>query len=161
MARSTEDDFDPTADDVSFEIEGDDDLADLDADDEGDEFDGIEPGSEGAYGTGVEGADQIMEDERVRASGDEINEWADFGDEFGEDDSAAAEQGNRDQDEMISEGDSLREVEQLSGDDWNVDTVGDSDVPADERRLAEGTDRFGDAAGLDGSVDGEDPLAGR
>lgn len=155
MADHTADEeFDPTVNDVSFEVEGDEDLDQLD------DGDGIEPGSEGAWGTGVEGADQIMEDERVRTSGDEINEWADFSDEFGEDDSAAAEQGNRDQDQMTSAGDDEREVEQLGGDDWNLDSVGEGDLPADERRLAEGVDLYDEAAGLDGSVEGEDPLAG-
>ncbi|NNG18823.1 hypothetical protein HJ590_04415 [Naumannella sp. ID2617S] len=125
MARSSDDEFDPTADDGSFETLDPDDLVDPDdVDDPGADEDDIEPGSEGAYGTGVEGADQILEDERVRTSGEEINEWADFDGEFGQDDSAAAEQGNRDQDEMVSEGDDPLEVDQLSG-----DALGDGDGP--------------------------------
>lgn len=142
---------DPTTDDVSFEVGG---------SDEAPEDDGIAPGAEGRYGSGIEGADQILEEERVRADGTQGQEWGDFEDQDGQDDSAAAEQGNRDEDEMVSEGDDAREVAELGGDDWDVDAVSESDEPADEDRLAQGLDIDGAAADLTGDVDGEDPLAG-
>lgn len=141
---------DPTTDDVSFEVDG---------DGEDTEDDGIEPGAEGAYGTGIEGADQILEEERVRNEGTEAEEWGDFEDADGRDDSAAAEQGNRDEDEMVSGGDS-RETAELGGDDLDVDAVAESDDPDDEVRLAGGLDVDGEGADASGAVLGEDPLAG-
>lgn len=75
------------------------------------------------------------------------------------DDSTAAEQGNRDEDEMVSEGDDVREVWELTGDNENVDAVA-VDRNTDEYRTRLGVDQDGRAAGPNGDVDGGDPLAG-
>lgn len=133
---------DPTPSDVSEE-------SSLEAavDDEDDE-DETEPGAEGPAGSGVEGADDILEAEREHADGEDRFDM-DLTDELGEDDSAAAEQGNRDGDEMVSEGDDPEEVSELDGDTEDVDALGG--VTEDE--AADGVD-------LDGTDGGEDPLAG-
>lgn len=75
------------------------------------------------------------------------------------DDSAAAEQGNRPEDEMVSAGDDPAEVRDLAGDDENLDAV-TLDEASDQYRARLGVDLDGHAAGPEGDVDGQDPLAG-
>jgi hypothetical protein len=116
-------------------------------DDEDDDSD-IEPGAEAPEGSGIEGADDILEAERESAEGEDSFD-VDLTDELGEDDSAAAEQGNRDGDEMVSEGDDPEEVSELDGDTEDVDALGG----IDEDEAADGVD-------LDGTDGGEDPLSG-
>lgn len=109
----------------------------------------IDDGAEGPRGTGVEGADDILEEGRDRDAEDASFDRSDYPSALGEDDSAAAEQGNRDGDEMVSEGDDPEEVAELDGDDEDVDAIGG----IDEDVAAEGVD-------LDGTDGGEDPLSG-
>lgn len=104
------------------EVEADD-LSVVDPYAEYDEGEDVEPGAEGEFGTGVESADQILEDERVHAEGDQLEEFGDFADRYGADDTAAAEQGNRDEDQMVAEGEDYREVAQLGGDDRDIDVI--------------------------------------
>src|SRR5699024_7838759 len=82
----------------------------------------VEPGAHGPEGTGVEGADDVLLEE---ADQDDENDEPDLSDEFNTDQSPAAEQGNRDSDEMVSEGDDDSEVSDLDADDHNVDALAD------------------------------------
>jgi hypothetical protein len=121
--------------------------------DEGDEDDDastprVEPGAEAPEGSGIEGADEILEEERDRDAEDDSFEDPDYPSDLGEDQSTAAEQGNRDGDEMVSEGDDVQEVSELDGDAEDIDTVGGLE------------DEIVDAVDLDGTDGGEDPLAG-
>lgn len=111
------------------------------------------PGAEGPVGTGVEGADDILEADRARDAQDASYDAADAPDPVGADDLTAAEQGNREGDEMVAEGNSAAENVELAGDAEGVDTVG-----------APGFESPEIAAELDGNSatsPGEDPLAGR
>ena len=74
---------------------------------------------------GVEDADSILELERERDAEGRTDDAADFPTELGEEDVAAAEQGNRDGDEMVSEGDDPREVAGLDGDDEDLAALGE------------------------------------
>ncbi|MCG7310675.1 hypothetical protein [Brachybacterium sp. ACRRE] len=136
---------DPTPSDLSEESSLE---AAIDDEDE-DEDPDVEPGAEGPEGTGVEGADDILEEERDRDAEDDSFYDSDYPSGLGEDDSAAAEQGNRDGDEMVSEGDDAEEVSELDGDTEDVDALGG----VDEDIAADGVD-------LDGTDGGEDPLSG-
>ncbi|GAB2541617.1 hypothetical protein [Brachybacterium huguangmaarense] len=147
------------AEESSLESAVDDELdEDSDLDD-----DRVEPGADGPVGQGVEGADDILEAEREHEDPDDdlsaLGGFGDVEDEFGEDDSAAAEQGNRDGDEMVSEGDDAGEVEMLDGDDADVDAIEEYDESAEER-LDEQTFAGETTAGITGDVDDADPLAG-
>lgn len=134
--------------------------ANIDEPDNPEDLDRIEPGADGPIGQGVEGADTILEEDRFHDDEDGLDRYGDLEDAQGVDESAAAEQGNRDEDEMVSEGDDAEEVAELGGDDQDVDVIEAGDEPLDEERLAAGLDIDGDAAGLAGDVEGEDPLAG-
>ena len=81
---------------------------------------------------GVESADRILELERERDAATRSEDAADFPRELGEEDSAAADQGNRDGDEMISEGDDLDEVSELDGDDEAVEAFEDEPFVEDD-----------------------------
>lgn len=74
-----------------------------------------EPGAEAPAGSGIEGADDILETDRDRDRDpeDASDDAADLPDELAEDEITAAEQGNREGDEMISEGDDLEEEIEL------------------------------------------------
>ncbi|MDO5662338.1 MAG: hypothetical protein Q4G40_06555 [Brachybacterium sp.] len=98
--------------------------AELGGDPDRHEVEGIEPGADAPVGSGIEGADDILEAERDHDPDDGYDETARAEDAGYEDDSAAAEQGNRDGDEMVSEGDDAREVDELAGDDLDVDAIG-------------------------------------
>lgn len=87
----------------------------------------VEPGAEGPEGTGIEGADDALIED---AGWEDETEAPDISDEFSTDPVAAAEQGNRPGDEMVSEGDDDAEVAELDGDDLDVDAL--SDDPLDE-----------------------------
>lgn len=134
--------------------------ANIEEPDNPEDLDRIEPGADGPVGQGVEGADTILEEDRPHDEEDGLDRYGDLEDAQGFDESAAAEQGNRDEDEMVSEGDDAEEVAELGGDDQDVDAIAAGDEPLDEERLAQGLDIDGDAAGLAGDVEGEDPLAG-
>lgn len=134
--------------------------------DEGDDLeDGTEDprqaaGSAGPLGTGVEGADDALEDDRLHDGEDGLDAFGTLEDGQGVDDSPAAEQGNRDGDEMVAEGEDGDEVSQLDGDDEDVDVIGD---PLEDANAAVATDGMDDpdvAGGITGDLDGEDPLAG-
>ncbi|PWH07359.1 hypothetical protein DEO23_01560 [Brachybacterium endophyticum] len=81
--------------------------------------------------------DDILETERPHAEDEEAAEVG-LTDELTEDDSAAAEQGNRDGDEMVSEGEDPEEVSELGGDTEDIDAIGGIDE--DEERPAPGGD---------------------
>lgn len=125
-----------------------------------DDLDRIEPGAEGPIGQGVEGADTILEEERPHDLEDGLDRYGDLEGTDNVDDSTAAEQGNREGDEMVSEGDDPDEVAELGVDDQDIDVVEPDDEPLAEERLSEGLDIDGEAAGLTGDVEGRDPLAG-
>lgn len=129
-------------------VERGDDLEDGDDED----ADGEAPGSTGPVGTGVEGADDALEADREHDGEDGLDDgFGSYVDELGEDDSAAAEQGNRDQDEMVSEGDDVREVDELDGDDLDVDAIGGIDEADGNGEYAGDDDMAGDD-----SFDGDD-----
>ncbi|WP_209325674.1 hypothetical protein [Brevibacterium renqingii] len=118
----------PTADELddpelsAAEAEADQVDVDSDIDDDEPIEASVEPGADGPGGTGVEGAD----DELLEGAGrEDENNAPDLSDEFNTDQSPAAEQGNRDGDEMVSEGDDDSEVAALDGDDLNVDALAD------------------------------------
>ncbi|MGO2038180.1 MAG: hypothetical protein ACTH2U_17025 [Brevibacterium sp.] len=128
---------DPTLDDPSeaeldavedtaalAEAEAEDAEDDLDSlDEEADPF--VEPGAEGPEGTGIEGAD----DELIEEAGwDDENDAPALDGELDTDPVAAAEQGNRPGDEMVSEDDDDAEVAELSGDDLDVDALADDGI---------------------------------
>lgn len=97
---------------------------------QGADRDGRSPQERGFTGPdGVENADSILELEREehRDASTRADYAPDFPRDLGEEDLAAAEQGNRDGDEMASEGDDPYELSELSGDDEDVDALGDSD----------------------------------
>lgn len=158
---SEQDARDQTQDDVSWEV--------LDENGElvdDDDDDGVQPGMTGPVGTGVEGADQALDDDREEAAGAEGGQDyivfgedqrdVDFEDEFGQDDSAAAEQGNRASDQMVAEGEDAREVLDLDGDVDDIDVIDEEDDLGVEKDLDESLP----GADIDGSIGGEDPLAG-
>lgn len=89
-------------------------------------FGSVEPGSEGPEGTGIEGADDALlaDTEDADAPSDSLRAI----DEFTSEETAAAEQGNRFGDEMVSEGDDDAEVAELDGDDLDVDALADDGV---------------------------------
>ncbi|UVI36843.1 hypothetical protein [Brevibacterium spongiae] len=105
----------------------------------------IEPGAEGPVGTGIEGADDALIDD---TSWDDETEAPDLDGEFDADPVAAAEQGNRDGDEMVSDGDDDFEVAELAGDDLDVDALADDDI--DEVEVIDGMPEV-----IDGSPDDE------
>lgn len=83
-----------------------------------------QPGAAGPVGSGVEGLDDVLEAEREHDGEDGLGDgFGTLGDGVGIDDSAAGEQGNREGDEMVSEGDDALEVEELAGDDEDIDAV--------------------------------------
>lgn len=90
--------------------------------------DGTEPGAEGPIGTGVEGADDILEAERQ--GDDDGIDSADLHPRFAPDEVAAAEQGNRIGDEMASGGGDAAEVAELTGDTLDVDELSDDGIRA-------------------------------
>ncbi|UVY84199.1 hypothetical protein NLU66_00980 [Brachybacterium sp. NBEC-018] len=81
---------------------------------------------------GVQDADAILELERERDAEERTDSAADFPVELGEEDVAAAEQGNRDGDEMVAEGEDPREVAELDGDDEDVDAFEDEPFTEDD-----------------------------
>jgi hypothetical protein len=85
----------------------------------------IEPGSEGPEGTGIEGADDALIND---AGWEDENDAPGLDGEFDTDPTSAAEQGNRDGDEMVSDGDDDFEVAELDGDDLNVDALADNGI---------------------------------
>ena len=89
----------------------------------------IEPGAEGPLGSGIEGADDALIDD---AGWDDEAEAPGLDGEFDTDPVAAAEQGNREGDEMVSDGDDDLEVEELAGDQLDVDALADDDIAPDE-----------------------------
>ncbi len=91
----------------------------------------VEPGAEGPVGTGIEGADDALLEDTDSAEGDPemIDDNAPgVPDELSVDETSAAEQGNRDGDEMTSDGEDEAEVAELAGDDLNVDALADDDI---------------------------------
>lgn len=96
---------------------------DSDPDDDAQPY--IEPGAEGPEGTGVEGADDALIGD---AGWDDEQEAPALAGDLDTDSIAAAEQGNRDGDEMVSYGDDDAEVAQLSGDDLDVDALADDGI---------------------------------
>lgn len=88
------------------------------------EEDEVQPGAEGPVGTGTEGADDALEADRASDAERDALDMADYDDEFGQDEAAAGEQGNRDGDEMVSEGDDASEVTELTGNDDDIDAIG-------------------------------------
>lgn len=85
----------------------------------------IEPGAEGPVGTGIEGADDALIDD---VGWDDDAEAPGLDGEFDTDPVAAADQGNRAGDEMVSDGDDDFEVAELAGDDLDVDALADDDI---------------------------------
>ncbi|MGY5765811.1 hypothetical protein ACXET9_11485 [Brachybacterium sp. DNPG3] len=94
--------------------------------------DGRSPQERGFSGPdGVENADRILELEREerRDAATRADFAPDFPRDLGEEDLAAAEQGNRDGDEMTSDGDDPYEAAELSGDaDDDTDEYADPDA---------------------------------
>lgn len=88
-----------------------------------------EPGATGPLGTGTEGLDDVLEAEREHDGEDGLEAFGTVDDGVGVDDVAAGEQGNREGDEMVSEGDDAREVAELAGDDEDIDAIGEIDEP--------------------------------
>lgn len=111
------------------------------------------PGAEGPVGTGVEGADDILEADRARDAQDASFDAADVPETLSADELTAAEQGNREGDEMVAEGNSAGENIELAGDAANLDTVGDPGFATPELAA--------DLEGNSAQTPGEDPLAGR
>lgn len=91
---------------------------------------------------GVESADRILELERDRErdGAARSDDAADFPRELGEEDSAAAEQGNRDGDEMLAEGDDADEDRALDGGDEPFEAFEDESFTEDDP-LARDRDR--------------------
>ena len=85
----------------------------------------VEPGAEGPEGTGTEGADDALIEDAGR---DDENDAPDLDGEFDTDPIAAAEQGNRPGDEMVSDDEDSAEVAELSGDDLDVDALADDNI---------------------------------
>lgn len=105
-----------------------------------------EPGAEGPPGTGTEGADDVLEAERAedRDPLEETEDSADYHGVFSEDLSTAAEQGNREGDEMVGEGHDNNQVADLAGDVLEVDArMEDGIEPVrDEDGISRVTDEF-------------------
>ena len=80
----------------------------------------VEPGADGPEGTGIEGADDALIED---AGWEDENDAPDLDGEFDTDPIAAAEQGNRPGDEMVSDDDDGDEVAELAGDDLDVDAL--------------------------------------
>lgn len=118
----------------------------------------VEPGAEGPAGTGVEGADAAFELERreEETAQDRSDEAPDFPDELGEDLTPAAEQGNRDGDEMVAAGQDDAEVAELSGDLRDVDALEDDGITplADDDGLPQVSDSFSEQDAEAGPADG-------
>lgn len=85
----------------------------------------VEPGADGPEGTGTEGADDALLDD---ADWDDELDSPDLPDEFSADSTTAAELGNRDGDEMVSEDDDEAEVAELAGDDLDIDALAEDNV---------------------------------
>ena len=85
----------------------------------------VEPGAEGPEGTGIEGADDALIED---AGLDDENDAPDIDGEFDTDPIAAAEQGNRPGDEMVTDDEDSAEVAELSGDDLDVDALADDNI---------------------------------
>ena len=98
---------------------------DFEADSEEEDEPYIEPGAEGPEGTGIEGADDALIDD---AGWDDEQDAPALDGDLDTDPITAAEQGNREGDEMVSEGDAASEVAELSGDDLDVDALADDGV---------------------------------
>lgn len=98
---------------------------DFEADSEEEDEPYIEPGAEGPEGTGIEGADDALIDD---AGWDDEQDAPALDGDLDTDPITAAEQGNRDGDEMVSYGDDDSEVAELSGDDLDVDALADDGV---------------------------------
>lgn len=101
----------------------------------------VEPGSEGPPGSGVEGADDVLVDPDDDAG--EIADASGSASDMSNDLQAAAEQGHRVGDDMVSQGDDPSQVEDLSGDALNIDALAD-----------DGAERIEEVDGLP-RVDGE------
>lgn len=101
----------------------------------------VEPGAEGPPGSGVEGADDVLVESTDDAG--EIRDASGSASDLANDLQPAAEQGHRVGDEMVGHGDDPSEVEDLSGDEQNVDALAD-----------DGAERVDDVDGLP-RVDGE------
>ena len=98
---------------------------DFEADSEEEDEPYIEPGAEGPEGTGIEGADDALIDD---AGWDDEQDAPALDGDLDTDPITAAEQGNRDGDEMGSYGDDDSEGAELSGDDLDVDALADDGV---------------------------------
>lgn len=98
---------------------------DFEADSEEEDEPYIEPGAEGPEGTGIEGADDALIED---AGWDDEQDAPALDGDLDTDPIAAAEQGNRDGDEMVSYGDDDSEVAELSGDDLDVDALASDGV---------------------------------
>ena len=117
------DGLESTADAAEAEAETDDfdEIEDEDSDDKP----YVEPGAEGPEGTGVEGADDALIED---AGWDEEQDAPALDGDLDTDPITAAEQGNRDGDDMVSYGDDDSEVAELSGDDLDVDALADDGI---------------------------------
>lgn len=85
----------------------------------------VEPGAEGPEGTGIEGADDALIED---VGWEDENDAPALDGELDTDPIAAAEQGNRPGDEMVSDDDDSAEVAELSGDDLDVDALADDGI---------------------------------
>lgn len=128
------------------------------ADLEVDELDGAAEETSGP--DGIEGADDILEADRERDADELSDDAADYDLEFGEDESVAAEQGNRDGDEMVSEGDDPAEVAELGGDDLDIDAIETETLGEGEEFRVQDDLEVGITGDVDTAEPGEDePLA--
>lgn len=100
--------------------------------------------------TDTESIDDLLEEDRPHPAQERDQDAPDYPSDMGGDESAAAEQGNRDGDEMVSEGDDPQEVAELDEDDQDVDAVGGKTRPSSDRTQVD----------IEGDHEGEDPLAG-
>jgi hypothetical protein len=85
------------------------------------DLDATAPGAEGPIGTGTEGADDILETDRSRDAEEESYDEPDYPSDLGEDEQTAAEQGNREGDEMSDDGEGASEIDELAGDDLDAE----------------------------------------
>lgn len=100
--------------------------------------------------TTTESIDDRLEEDRPRSEEQRDEDAPDYPSDLGEDESTAAEQGNREGDEMVSEGDDDQEVTELDGDDEDIDALRDEDHRDPDWTQVD----------LGGERDGRDPLAG-
>ncbi|HLR45018.1 MAG TPA: hypothetical protein VK065_07510 [Brevibacterium sp.] len=90
----------------------------------------VEPGADGPVGTGVEGADDVLVDADDDAG--RIGDASGSPSGRAEDDAPAADQGNREGDEMVDEGDDASLASDMAGDDLGGNLEVDPDDVEDE-----------------------------